>query len=61
MATLKACKHCKNIFSGSSCPKCKSTEATDNYKGKMVILNPENSEIAKNIKIKEKGVYAIKA
>ena len=30
-------------------------------KGKVIILKPEQSEIANNLEIKEKGIYSIKA
>lgn len=61
MAQQKACKLCKTVIeSGSKCPKCGSHEIAENSKGKVVILNPEQSEIAKNIKIKDKGAFAIK-
>ena len=60
MATEKACKSCRAVFEGSRCPKCSSEEHTDSFKGKVIILKPEESEIAKNLKIKEKGTYAIK-
>lgn len=60
MAVEKACKKCKFVFEGSKCPKCGSEEITDSFKGKMIILKPEESEIAKNVKLKEKGTYAIK-
>ena len=60
MAAQKACKKCKSIVEGSKCQKCGSTEIAENSKGKVVILNPEQSEIAQNIKIKDKGQYAIK-
>lgn len=62
MAKEKACKKCKAIFeSGSKCPKCGSEEITDAHKGKVVVVNPENSEIAKKLKIKDKGTFAVKA
>lgn len=56
----KACKECKTIYSGNKCPKCQSEEFSDTFKGKLVVLNPEESEIAKNLKLKDKGTYAIK-
>ena len=56
----KACKKCKTIFEGSKCPKCGSDEFSENFKGRVAILNPEQSEIAKNLKINEKGNYAVK-
>jgi len=60
MAKEKACKNCKSVFEGNKCPKCGSQEISDSFKGKVMILNPEISEVAKNLKIKDKGVFAIK-
>ena len=60
MATEKACKKCRLIFEGTKCPQCGSEEFTDNFKGRVMVLKPEESEIAKNLKIKEKGAFAIK-
>ena len=56
----KACKKCKLIHEGSKCPKCGADETSDSYKGKVIALKPEESEVAKNLKIKEKGTYALK-
>jgi len=56
----KACKICKAIYEGEKCPKCDSKESTDSFKGRIVILNPEKSEIAKKLNIKGKGNFAIK-
>lgn len=56
----KICKQCKMIYEGNECPNCQSKETVDNSKGKLMILNSENSEIAKNLKITKKGSYAIK-
>ena len=61
MASEKACKKCKTIYSGNKCPKCGSDEGSTGFKGKVVILKSEGSEIASNLKLKDKGVYAIKA
>lgn len=60
MTKNKACKKCKTIYSGVKCPKCGSEEASDSFKGKVTVLKPEESEIAKRLKIAEKGEYAIK-
>lgn len=58
----KACKDCRAILhGGSKCPNCGSENITDAPKGKIVVLNPEESEIATNLKITKKGEYAIKA
>lgn len=56
----KACKECRAIYEGDKCPKCGGQNSSDSWKGRVIITNPEQSEIAKKLKIKEKGVYAIK-
>lgn len=56
----KACKVCKTIYEGSKCPNCESKESTEGFKGRISVLNPEKSEIAKKLKIAEKGSFAIK-
>jgi len=60
MAEQRACKQCKTLFEGSKCPKCGSGEFTTSFKGKIHVINPENSEIAKNLKINTKGSYAVR-
>jgi len=60
MAKLKACKICNKIYEGEKCPECDSRESTDNFKGRIIILDPEKSEIAPKLKLKKKGEYAIK-
>jgi len=42
---------------GISSEKKLSKEESESLRGKMVVLKPEDSEIAKNLGIKEKGVY----
>ena len=37
--------------------KLVSKDETENLRGKIVVINPEQSELAKNLGIKEKGVY----
>jgi len=61
MSKEKACKQCRAIFVGTKCPKCGSENLSDSFKGKVVVFNPENSEIAKNVKLKDKGEYAVRA
>lgn len=56
----KACKHCRMIYEGASCPSCQSTESVDSFKGKITIIHPEHSEIAKNLGLKGKGVFALR-
>jgi len=60
MTKQKACKICNTIHENEKCPKCDSKEFTDTFKGRIIILNPEKSEIAKKLKLKDKGNFAIK-
>lgn len=61
MPKQKACKICNAIYeTGDKCPKCGAKESTESFKGRAIILNPEKSEIAKKLNIKEKGNFAIK-
>ena len=56
----KACKICNTIYEGDKCPKCESKESTESFKGRLVVLDSNKSEIAKKLNIKEKGNFAIK-
>lgn len=60
MTKPKACKICNTIHEVEKCPKCESKESTDSFKGRAIILNPEKSEIADKLKLKDKGNFAIK-
>ena len=60
MAKLKACKICNTIHEAEKCPKCDSKESVDNFKGRIIVVNPEKSEIAGKLKLKSKGNFAIK-
>jgi DNA-directed RNA polymerase subunit E" len=60
MSKEKACKICNTIYEGEKCPKCDSRESTENFKGRIILLQPEKSEIAPRIKLKDKGNFAIK-
>jgi len=51
---LKACKHCKFIHEEAKCPECGSEDSADTFKGKIIVLKPEESEIAKNLNIEPK-------
>ena len=60
MVKQKACKICKTIFEGDKCPACGSKEFTESFKGRIVVINPEKSEIAQKLNLKNKGNFAIK-
>jgi DNA-directed RNA polymerase subunit E" len=56
----RACKICNTIHEEERCPKCESKEYTESFKGRIILLNPEKSEIAPRIKLKDRGNFAIK-
>lgn len=57
----KVCKKCKIFVDGNECPVCKGTQFTQNWQGRVTILDSDKSEISKKIGLKQKGEYAIKA
>jgi DNA-directed RNA polymerase subunit E" len=56
----RSCKICRTVYEGTVCPSCGSKEYSENFKGKIEVLNPEKSEIAQKLNLKEKGTFAIK-
>lgn len=56
----KVCKTCKIFVEKDTCPICKGSQFSENWKGRIFILNFEKSEIAKKLNIKANGEYAIK-
>ena len=56
----KICRKCKLFIEGTNCPVCKSNQFADSFKGKLIIMDAEKSEIAEKLEIKVKGEYAIK-
>ena len=61
MAKARACKVCNTIYeTGDKCPNCGSKEYTESFKGRIVVLNTEKSEIAQKLNLKNKGNFAIK-
>ncbi len=56
----RACRDCRLISEGTSCPNCKSRNVSDDFSGFVVIFDPEGSSIAKAMGISKKGKYAIR-
>ena len=57
----RACKICNKIYDeGTKCPKCGSKEFTEAFKGRIVVIDNEKSEIAEKLNIKDNGNFAIK-
>ena len=61
MSKKKVCKSCKIFVDGQECPICKGKSFSTNWQGRIYIIDAKKSEVAKNINLKVKGEYAIKA
>ncbi|RLI77912.1 DNA-directed RNA polymerase subunit E'' [Archaeoglobales archaeon] len=56
-----ACRKCKFINHDTLvCKNCGSTDLTKEWYGYIVIIDPENSQIAQKLGIKIPGKYTIK-
>ncbi len=60
MTTEKACRQCHVVTVGTLCPKCKTATLSDDYSGVVIIIDPEQSEIAKVMGLKDRGRYALR-
>ncbi len=61
MSVEKACRSCRYVSSGAeNCPACGSSELTDNWSGFVIIMDPEASDLAKQMVVKMSGKYALK-
>lgn len=56
----KVCRKCKILTDGNECPICHGSNVSESWKGRIFILNPDKSEIAKKLGLKLQGEYAIK-
>ncbi|NPA05042.1 MAG: DNA-directed RNA polymerase, subunit E'' [Crenarchaeota archaeon] len=41
------------------CPNCGSTDLTEDWKGVIIVIDPESSTLAKKLKIERPGRYAV--
>jgi DNA-directed RNA polymerase subunit E" len=60
VASEYVCKKCNRILKGKNCAICNTTDVTDKWKGRVVIFNPDKSEIASKMGITIPGRYALK-
>ncbi|MFH1224739.1 MAG: transcription elongation factor subunit Spt4 [Candidatus Diapherotrites archaeon] len=57
----KACRQCRKVIeTGEKCPVCGSTSFTTFWRGYVVIIDPEKSEIAQKMGINTIGMHALR-
>lgn len=57
----KACRQCRKVIEeGIKCPVCGSTQFTTFWRGYVVIIDPEKSEIAQKMGINTIGKHALR-
>ena len=61
MVKEKACRECRKItVEGAKCANCNSSQFTTFWRGFVVIINPDKSELAKKMGITNPGKYALR-
>jgi DNA-directed RNA polymerase subunit E" len=65
MAKEKACRQCRRILdteqeAQQNCPNCKGNQFTTFWRGFVVVVDPEKSEIARKVGIENPGKYALR-
>jgi DNA-directed RNA polymerase subunit E" len=62
MADRLVCRECHRVVEEdeNACPSCGSTSLTEDWAGYVIIVHPEESEIAERMEVTEAGTYALK-
>ena len=55
-----ACKECHLILEDKACPRCPDSEVSREWQGFVEVLNPEKSDLAKEMGIRTPGRYALR-
>ena len=56
------CRECHRVVEpdADACPACGSSSLTEDWAGYVIILHPEESEIAEKMEVTDPGTYALK-
>lgn len=62
MPTKLVCRECYRVLEADEeiCPVCGSESLSDDWAGYVVIIDPEESEIAEKMGVDREGKYALK-
>ena len=59
----KACRQCRRVIEEENvkaCPVCSDTQFTTFWRGYVIIMDPERSEIAQRMGVTTPGKYALR-
>lgn len=56
----KVCNNCHRIVEGDVCPACKESDFSDEWRGYVIILDSESSQIAERMNVDTPGRYALR-
>lgn len=56
----KVCKSCHRIVEGEVCPICNESNFSEDWRGYVIIIDPEGSKIAEKMKVDTPGRYALR-
>lgn len=59
MVRERACRKCRALTTEKACPVCGSTDLSENWSGLIIIIDPDNSEVAKVVGATVRGRYAL--
>ncbi len=54
------CKKCKRLVRGDKCPVCQTESLVETWKGRVIVIDPIKSDIAKKMKVDAAGEYALR-
>ncbi|MDP1553744.1 MAG: transcription elongation factor subunit Spt4 [Methanobacteriaceae archaeon] len=57
--SIKACTKCKRVTTDERCPVCDVITST-NWSGLLIIVDPDRSDIARELNINLPGEYALR-
>ncbi len=56
---MKACRKCHILTKKNVCPYC-GEPTSDHWQGYLIVIDPNNSQIAEKMHLKMPGKYALK-
>ena len=55
-----ACTHCSLLTDKQQCPECKNPTSSNWWSGLLIVTDPEESDVARELGITKAGEYALR-